>query len=93
MLVIETASSMARATNQFALSIGAANQLYTIPFIRIVPMDQNLVDDTVPIASQYKLRGAGAIFVALAKIEGVPLVSFDQEQLTRPAGIISTIRP
>ncbi len=93
MLVIETASSIARVTNRLTFATSAASQLYTIPFITLVPISQSLVDETVTVAAQYKLRGADAIFVALAKIRDIPLVSFDHEQLTRPANVIATIRP
>jgi predicted nucleic acid-binding protein len=93
MLVIETASGVARATGQSAFAHRAATQLYNLPFIRIVPIDQNLVNETTRVAADYKLRGADAVFVALAKIEAVPLVTFDQEQQTRPVGVIATIHP
>jgi len=59
----------------------------------IVSIDQNLVAETIILATIYKLRGADAVFVALAKVEAVPLVSFDQEQLTRPAGAVTTLHP
>lgn len=56
-------------------------------------MDQDLVNETVNIAAQYKLRGADSVFVALAKLKAIPLVSFDNEQLTRSSSFITTIRP
>jgi predicted nucleic acid-binding protein len=93
MLVIETASGVSRVTNQSALGSHAASQLYTIPFLQIVAMDQDLVNETVNIAAQYKLRGADSVFVALAKLKAIPLVSFDNEQLTRSSSFITTIRP
>jgi hypothetical protein len=31
--------------------------------------------------------------VATARRLGIPLVTLDSEQLTRPAGLISTVRP
>lgn len=93
MLVIETASGVARVTNLGALGTQAASELYTIPFIQIVPIDQNLVNETTAVAAQFKLRGADAVFVALAKIKSIPLVSFDNEQLSRSASVITTIRP
>lgn len=93
MLVIETASGISRATNQSAVGAQAARQIYTLSFVQVAPLDQNLVNETADIAATYKLRGADAIFVALAKREAVPLVSFDHEQLTRPTAIIATIRP
>jgi predicted nucleic acid-binding protein len=93
MLVIETASGVARVTHQTVLGTQAASQIYTIPFIEIVPIDQDLVNETASVAAQFKLRGADAVFVALAKLKSIPLVSFDNEQLTRSASIITTVRP
>jgi predicted nucleic acid-binding protein len=71
----------------------AASQLYSFPLLRLVPMDQLLVDEAVELAAQYHLRGADALYVAVAKELSIPLVTFDAEQLTRPAAIIATIRP
>jgi len=78
MLVMETASGVARITKPHCPAIGT-KQIVCIQILitLFVPIDQvSLVDETVAIAAQYKLRGAGAIFVALAKMEAVPLVSF-----------------
>lgn len=93
MLVIEISSGVSRATGQPVLARRAVSQVYSLPFIRIVPMDENLVRETTSVAADHKLRGADAVFVALAKIEAMPLVTFDEEQLSRPAGVITTIRP
>jgi predicted nucleic acid-binding protein len=61
--------------------------------MRLVPIDQLLIDEATAIAAQFYLRGAGALYVAVAKHLAIPLVTFDHEQLTRPAAIISTIQP
>ena len=92
-LVIETASGLVRATNRAPVAQRAVHDLTTRSFLRLVPMDQPLVDESVRLAVSCRLRGADAIFVALAWREGVPLVTFDQEQLTRSAGIIAVLRP
>jgi predicted nucleic acid-binding protein len=61
--------------------------------MRLVPVDQILVDEAVDLAAQFYLLGADALYVAVAKELSIPLVTFDAEQLTCPAAIITTIRP
>jgi predicted nucleic acid-binding protein len=56
-------------------------------------MDATLVTEATNIAAHYGLRGADAIYVAVAKQVGIPLLTWDNEQLTRPAAIISAITP
>ena len=90
---MEVAGALSRITRHAQSGYQAANQLYLLPVMRIVHLDQRLVNEAMLIAAAHALRGADAMYVALAKIEGLPLVTFDKEQLTRPAGIISTIQP
>ncbi len=56
-------------------------------------MDQALVDAAADVAVRFGLKGADSFYVAVAKQLGIPLVTLDNEQLTRPASIITTIRP
>lgn len=56
-------------------------------------MDQAVIDEATDVAITFGLKGADSIYVALAKQLGVPLVTFGNEQLTRPASVIATIRP
>lgn len=93
LLAVEVAGALSRITGHPQVAYQAANQLYVLPFMRIMHLDQGLVNEAMRIAADHALRGADSMYVALAKIEGIPLVTFDNEQLTRPAGIISTIRP
>jgi predicted nucleic acid-binding protein len=93
MLVPETGGAVARITQDKELARTAVRNLYQFPFMRLVPVDHALVDDAADLAITFSLKGADSLYVAVAKQLGVPLVTFDQEQLTRPAGIIATIRP
>ena len=49
--------------------------------------------EAVDMAITFDLRGPDALYVAVAKQLSIPLVTFDQEQLTRPANAITTITP
>ena len=93
LLAVELSGALSRITGHPQSAYQAANQLYLLPFMRIVHLDRGLVSEEMRIAADHALRGASSMYVALAKIEGIPLVTFDNEQLARPAGIISTIRP
>jgi predicted nucleic acid-binding protein len=93
MLIPETAGAMVRITQDKNLARTAVSNLYLFPFMRLVPVDHMLVDDAADLAITFRLKGADALYVAVARQLGVPLVTFDREQLTRPASIIATIRP
>lgn len=93
LIVVEVAGALSRVTGDANLARTAVLDLYSFPFLQLFPMDQGLMDDAADIAVTYRLRGADAMYVALAWQLNVPLVTFDGEQLTRPASIIATIRP
>lgn len=93
MLVLETAGAVSRLSQDQRLARRSIRFLYTWPFMRIVPIDQPLVDEATDVAIAFGLRGPDAVYVAMAKNLAIPLATFDQEQLTRPSSIIMTIRP
>src|SRR5438045_967266 len=79
LLVAETASALTRATGQPKVAHHAMSQLYRMSEMRLVPIDQPLVDEATDLAANLGIRGADSFFVAVAKILGIPLVTFDQE--------------
>jgi predicted nucleic acid-binding protein len=93
LIVVEVAGALTRVTGDANVARTAVLDLYSFPFLQLFPIDKALVDDAADIAVTYRLRGADAMYVALAWQLNVPLVTFDQEQLTRPASVIATIRP
>jgi predicted nucleic acid-binding protein len=92
LLAVETAATLSRVTQSSLSGRNALTHLYSFVPMRLVPMDQMLVDTAADIAASFAIRGADSFYVALAHQLGIPLVTFDNEQLTRPS-IISTIRP
>lgn len=61
--------------------------------MRFVPMSVALMQDTVHISTTYRIRAVDAVYVALARRLGIPLVSFDKDHLTRASGVITVIKP
>jgi len=92
-LLAELAGAIRRATGIESHALDLANLLENFPPLTIVPMDAAMIDETVRVAARFALTGASAIYVAMARLLSVPLVTFDREQLTRPVGYIITVRP
>lgn len=92
-LLIEVAAAISSrlARPQFALQV--VSGLTRLTLLRIVQMDAALVTEATNIAANHGLRGADAIYVAVARRLGRTLLTWDSEQLTRPATIISAMTP
>jgi predicted nucleic acid-binding protein len=93
LLVTETASAVARATGRSLRGRQAANEIYATPELSLVQIDQVLVDEATDLTADLTLRGADAYYVAVAKRLSLSLVTFDKEQISRTAHVITTIRP
>ena len=93
LLVVEAGAAVVRATQDTALAHNIVSQLQVLPAVRLAILDQQLIAEAANIAITYRIRGADSIYVALAAQLGLPLVTFDHEQLTLPTSIITTIRP
>ncbi len=93
LLALETGGSVARVSQDKNLARNAVLYLYISSFMQLVPINQALMDDATDIAITFALKGGDSLYVAVAQQLNLPLVTFDREQLTRPASIITTIRP
>jgi len=93
LLTLETGASVARISHNKHLARNAILYLYRSPLVQLVLIDQQLMSDAIDIAITFALRGTASLYVAVAKQLGLPLVTFDQEQLTPPPSIITTIKP
>jgi predicted nucleic acid-binding protein len=92
-LVTETAATVSRITGLPARGHLAASQLYTMPEMSLVQIDQSLVDEATALAANLRLRATDAYYVAVAKTLNLSLVTFDKEQLSRAASVITTVNP
>lgn len=93
LLLAEIAGAIARRTGSSELARQAIDQILQIPNFHIVTIDYELGQTATKLAAELYLRGADAIYVALAYRLGVPLVSWDAEQLERASKLIQAARP
>jgi predicted nucleic acid-binding protein len=95
--VIEVASVIARETlppnNPQVDAHNAVNYIYSLPIMRLVPMDRTLVNEATNLAADYGIRGADAMFVVVAKQLSLPLVTFDGYPLKQRSSLVVTIKP
>jgi predicted nucleic acid-binding protein len=93
LFLAEVAGAMARQTGQTRLGLRAVTDILASPRIRLDALDRTLAEAAARHAASLPLKGADAVYVALAEQLGVPLVTWDREQLTRAASVIAVQTP
>src|SRR5439155_4609959 len=91
-MLVELAAALVRQTNQPTTVKQIVRGLYQ-GVLKIQPVDTNLLRVALDLAADLRLKGADAIYVALGHQLGVPLVSWDKEQLQRSSVLIEAYTP
>lgn len=89
----EVAGAVARRSGSPDRGRSAAQALRAIRTLEVVLPDRALMDRATEIAASLRLRGADAVYVALAQLRGLPLFTWDIEVRERAGHIISVLRP
>jgi predicted nucleic acid-binding protein len=93
LVLAEVAGAVARRTGLSALGAHAVSLVRHLPNARLVAVDEELAQLGALVAAQLRLRGADALYVALARRLGIPLVTWDQEQRERGRPLIAVLNP
>jgi predicted nucleic acid-binding protein len=93
LVLSEIAGAIARRVGKPEIARHALAGILRIPTLRLVDINKQLAQSAAYLAADYKLRGADAIYVALAKELNLPLVSLDVEQRERVNTIVATLAP
>jgi predicted nucleic acid-binding protein len=92
-LLAEVAGAIARRTGDPRLGHQSVQQIRQVPTLQIIDIDHSLGDYAAQVASDLRLRGADATYVAVADRFDIPLVTWDQELLDRAGAVISVQMP
>ena len=84
----EVAGAIARRTGASQDGHDAVDIIRALRWIESIPMDSALADEAMRLAATLKLRGADAVYVALAATLRGPLITLDTEMLERTRGVI-----
>jgi predicted nucleic acid-binding protein len=93
LVLAEVAGPIARMTGSARLARRAIAQMQRVRRVRLVAVDQALAEAAARLAADRRLRGADAVYVALAQRLDLPLVTLDAEQLARGAAVVDARRP
>jgi predicted nucleic acid-binding protein len=92
-LLAEVSGAIARRTGQPELGRKAVEHMMHLPALRLVAVDNRLGRLAASTAADCQLRGADALYVAVAQRLNSPLITWDKEQLTRAAALVVTYTP
>ena len=82
-----------RRTGEAELGLAAAQQLTSLPGLRLLDIDEQMARLSGELAARLRLRGADAVYVAAAMIENMTLVTLDREQSERASRIVTAFTP
>jgi len=93
LLLAEVAGAVARRTNDPDLGHRAVDHILSTPNLRLVDQDKALSLAAARLAADLRLRGADALYLAVARQLEIPLISWDEEQIERAVGLVQAVTP
>lgn len=89
----EIGSAVARASDDSAGALQYANATAALPQLTLVPLTSQMARQAVELAVHHRLRGADAVYLAVARRYGTTVVSRDEEQRSRGSAIVTCQTP
>jgi predicted nucleic acid-binding protein len=83
LLIAEIASAVARASDDSAGALEYANATAALTNVMLVGLSPTLARQAAELAATHRLRGADAVYLAVARRYATILISRDDEQLAR----------
>ncbi|TAK33203.1 MAG: PIN domain-containing protein [Chloroflexota bacterium] len=92
-LLAQLAGPVARQTGDRTLAHDAYRKLLKLPTFRVVPIDHRIGVAAAKLAADLGLRGADAVYIALAQALNITLITWDEQQRERGAAAAATVMP
>jgi predicted nucleic acid-binding protein len=93
LLVTEIASAVARASGDVVGALEYAYAAASLPQVTLVTLTAGMAREAAELAATHRLRGADAVYLAVARRYGTVLVSRDSEQRKRGAAVAACHTP
>ncbi len=90
-LLPEVAAGIARPTGDVGFANRTVSSISSLPNLVLVELDELRADLAADAAITCRLRGADAVYVAVAQEYGTTLITWDQELLTRGAAAVAVM--
>ncbi len=91
--LVETSGAIARRTGSALLARRAVLAIERLPHTLVVLPDPRLWDAAVRLSATRALRGADAVYVALAELLNIPLATWDRDQRERAGRRVKVVTP
>ena len=89
----EIAGAVARRTGSPDRGLKVAGLIAGKNWVRGVPLDASLASEAMRLAAMLRLRGADAVYVALAATYRETLITLDSEMLERAHSVVKVLTP
>jgi len=93
LLLPEVAAAISRGQGNATLAREFAAALIRLPHLVLVPLDVALARECATVAALHRLRGSDAVYATVALRFGSTLVTLDEEQRHRVAGVLPVQLP
>ncbi len=93
LLLVELAAAAARALDDSALALELALGVRGLPGQVWVALDDELAVEAAQLGVEARLRGADAVYAAVARRYGAALITRDRQQLERLAPLVPVLTP
>ena len=92
-LLAEVAGVISRLSGNTASALATIDAIAQMPEFELVVDTEDLAHLSAQVAAELRLRGADAVYVAVAIQRGVPLITLDEQQRVRAGQRVQTARP
>lgn len=92
-VLVETGCALARRFRSAERGRRAAERLVVFPLVRLEPTDAFLEREALILGAQLRLRGADALYAAVAMRTGSTLITTDRELRQRTQGHLVALTP
>lgn len=89
----ECAAAIARPTGDSALAEELITLVENFPNLRLIALESHLARRAAQIAIAHRLKGADAIYVAVAEASNATLITWDDGMLESSLAVVPTMTP
>ena len=93
LLAVEVVGAVRRLTGSREVAVRAASRMRDDELVELLPLWRERARRAAEVAASTSVRGADAVYLALAQELDVPLVTLDRQQLQRGGAVADVRRP
>ena len=93
LLIVEIAAALGHSGTRAELALELTQSLTQLPRMTLVHLDTRMGQQAAKLAATHQLRGADAVYAAVALLYGAHLVTLDKEQARRHPQTLSVLSP